>query len=238
MNRRRGRWLLALAVPLVAASPARAATTANVSEVGTSFQPAQIVIALNDTVVWTNTSSVSHTVTFDSGPDLNEKCDPGTPVLLRTGCQTPGATEQRTFTATGTYAYHCRFHAGMTGVVVVASASSSTTGSSQSSSSTTTTRIATTTTTRSTSSTTSTTRQLATSSTLVKSTTTTADTSSAVLPGAPPSLGGEDGSNAASKKSTSGGGSDKGTVALIVGLLLVVSGGGGYLLWRLRPGRS
>jgi plastocyanin len=234
------RRVLVLAVALLALSPAARAASEAVSEVGTSFQPAQIEVVVNDQVVWTNRSNQSHTVTFDNGPDLNPKCDPNA-LLLQTGCQAPSTTVSRTFSAPGTYAYHCKIHQsqGMTGVVIVTAAGTSSTRSTSSSTTTTTAKNSTTSTTRATSSTTSTTRVLATSSTLVKSTTTTADTSSAVQPGAPPSVGGDDGgSNAAGKSKGSGGGSDTSTVALIVGLLLVVSGGGGYLLWRLRPGRS
>jgi len=238
MNTRR---ILVLAAALLALSPAARAATGSVSEVGTSFEPAQIEVVPNDQVVWTNRSTQTHTVTFDNGPDLNPNCNPSTPALLRSGCQAPGSTVARTFSTPGTYAYHCKLHAaeGMTGVVVVSAAGTSSTRSTSSSTTTITARNSTTSTTRATSSTTSTTRVLATSSTLVKSTTTTADTSSAVQPGAPPSLGGDDGgSKAAGKAKGSGGGSDTGTIALIVALLLVVSGGGGYLLWRLRPGRS
>src|SRR4051794_38484019 len=93
-----GRWLFPLVFVLVAISPARAATS-SVSEVGTSFQPTQIDTAANDTVVWTNRSTQSHTVTFDSGPDLNPDCNPNTPALLRSGCQVPGSTQQRPFAA-------------------------------------------------------------------------------------------------------------------------------------------
>ena len=230
--------VLLAAVVVMPSIGARAATSL-VIERGTQYVPAQVDISAGDTVSWVfesaPTGSPGHTVTFNDR-DLNPNCPPQ---LLLNDCQrSPGDRVSRTFSAAGTYAYHCKIHSGMTGVVVVAGAGSSTTGSTAASTTTSTTvRASTTTTVRATSSTTSTTRQLATSSTLVKSTTTTADTSSAVLPGAPPSLGGEDGSKAASKTSSSGGGTDKGTVALIVGLLLVVSGGGGFLLWRLRPGR-
>ena len=234
------RPVLVLTIAVLAFSPLAAvqAATGAVSEVGTSFQPAQIQIAVGDQVVWTNRSSQSHTVTFNNGPDLNPGCDPSIPALLRGGCQAPGTTVQRTFSAPGTYSYHCKLHAaeGMTGAVVVTAAATSSTRST-SSSTTTTLRSSTTSTTRAIGSTTSTTRVLATSSTVVKSTTTTADTSNVLAPGAPPPLSGDDGgSNAAGKSGSDSG--DKGTVALIVGLLLAVSGGGGYLLWRLRPGRS
>jgi plastocyanin len=213
--------------------PAARAAVTNVNEVGTSFQPPDIRIALNDRVVWTNRSAQSHTVTFTGGPDLHPSCDP----LLRLGCQGPGATVERTFTSAGTFSYHCKIHPdSMRGTVVVAatstsSATTSTTVAKSSSSTTTTTQKAT-------SSTTSTSRPLATSSTVAKSssTTTTSAATNVLLPGEPPSFGDDTGSNAASRSGDSSG-SDSGTVALIVALLLAVSVGGGFVLWRLRPGR-
>ena len=238
MDTHRGRrTILALASAVVALSslslPAARAAVTNVEEVGTSFQPSEIRIGVNDRVVWTNRSSQSHTVTFTGGPDLHPSCDP----LLRLGCQGPGATVEHTFTSAGTFAYHCKIHPdSMRGTVVVASATTSsvTTSSTvaKSSSSTSTTQKAT-------SSTTSTSRPLATSSTLAKpsSTTTTSQATSVLLPGDPPPFGDDTGSNAASRSRDSKG-SDSGTVALIVALLLAVSVGGGFVLWRLRPGRA
>jgi plastocyanin len=237
MDRHRGRRaILGLTIALVALSwtpgPVRAAAS-GVDEVGTSFQPAEVRIAVNDKVVWTNRSSQSHTVTFTGGPDLHPSCDP----LLRLGCQAPGATVERTFTAPGTYGYYCKIHSpSMRGSVVVGATSTTlaTTSSTLPKSSSTTA-----TTQKPTSSTTTPTRPLSTSSTSMKppsSSSSTSETSSVVLPGDAPPLSGDEGSNAASRSDDSNG-SDSGTVALIVALLLGVSGGGGYLLWRLRPGR-
>lgn len=246
MNTHRGRrrlLTLAIGLSLVAPifPPARAATV-GVDEIGTSFEPRQIDIAVNDRVVWTNRSSQSHTVTFDGGTDLNPRCDPNTAGLLRVGCQTPGSTVELSFTAPGTYPYRCKLHGsqGMTGVVVVTATTTTATSAASASTSTTIKASSTTmTTAKATSSTTSTTRALATSSTVLKSTTTTSDTSSAVLPGAPPPFSNDDSnSNASGKTGGSTNGSDSRTVALIVSLLLAVSAGGGYLLWRLRPGRA
>jgi len=235
MNRR----LLGLAIALLVLAPASpaGAATHTVDEVGRTFQPSSLPVALNDTVVWTNKSNENHAIAFDDGTELSPNCTLGT-----LGCQVPGSTVRRQFTGpAGVYRYHCRLHPTMTGSVSVSAGETSNPGSSSSSSSTTRGTSgsgSSTSTTRATSSTTSTTRVLATSSTVVKSTTTTGDTSSAVLPGTPPPLSGEDGGSNAAGKSGGSGGSDRGTVALIVGLLLVVSAGGGYLLWRLRPGRA
>jgi plastocyanin len=238
MHTHRGRRrLLALAIGslLVAPWPLAHAATVAVDEIGLSFSPRQVDIAVGDRVLWTNRSSGTHTVTFDNGVDLHPDCDPN--ALLRVGCQGPGGTVQHTFTAAGTFPYYCKIHRGsaMTGVVVVTAVATTTTAPA----STTTATRATTTTTKATSSTTSTTRALATSSTVVKSSTTTSDTSSVLLPGDAPPFAGEDGNSATGQSGgSSEDGGDSTTVALIVGLLLAVSAGGGYLLWRLRPGRA
>lgn len=247
MNTYRGRRrLLALAIAtlvfggaITVARPADAGVAA-VDEMANTFAPARVDIAVDDKVVWTNRSNATHTVTFDDGPDLHATCDPD--AILRVGCQGPGATVERTFTAPGSYSYHCKFHGGpggggMAGVVVVLPVATSATSPTPT---TTTTRAPTTTTTLkpSTSSTTTTTRPLATSSTSVPSSTTitTSEATGVLLPGEPPPFS-DDTSSAANRSAGSKGGSESGTVGLIVGLLLAVSAGGGYLLWRLRPTR-
>jgi plastocyanin len=232
-------WVLTIliAVLLGPSTRARAANT-TVIERGTQYVPAQVDVAVGDTVSWvyesSPTASQGNTVTFNDR-DLNPNCPPN---LLLNDCQRgPSDRVSRTFTSAGTYPYRCKIQAGMTGVVVVAASPASSSTTAPGSSTTATIKASTTTTTRAaTSSTTATTRALATSSTVIRSTTTTSDPSSALQPGEPPPFSGDDSkSNAASKSSKSG--SDSGTVALIVGALLAASAGGGYLLWRLRPGR-
>jgi plastocyanin len=239
MKTHRRRLLLAAAVvgalPFLTAGAARAAT-AGVNEVGTAFQPAQVEIVVGDRVVWTNRSNVSHSVTFDNGPDLHPTCTRG--LLGPVGdCQKPGAAAQYTFTAPGNFAYRCKLHEGMRGVVVVSAAATTTSATAPV---TTATTRPTTTTTRATTSTSSTTRPLATSSTLASSTTTTTTDpdSTVLLPGDPPPFAGEGSSSSATGAAGGDDGGDTATVALIVALLLAVSAGGGYLLWRLRPGRA
>jgi plastocyanin len=233
MDKRR---LLALAIAwlLFAPVPGVRAATGAVDEVGTSFQPAQLEVVVGDTVVWTNRSNTAHSVAFQSGPDLHPTCAPG--LLGPVGnCQKPGETAQYTFTAARNYAYACKLHTNMRGVVVVSPAGTS--SSTITASPTTATTRSTTTTT---SSTTSTTRVLATSSTVIKSTTTTSDSTNVLQPGDPPPFSGDDPNSSAAGQA--GGSNDDGrdstTVAVIVGLLLAVSAGGGFLLWRLRPGRA
>ncbi|HVW33198.1 MAG TPA: plastocyanin/azurin family copper-binding protein [Acidimicrobiia bacterium] len=243
MNRHRGGpWILTLILAAAFLMPASvtAASTTTVIERGTQYVPAQVDIHVGDTVQWIFESappaSNGHTVTF-SDRDLNPNCPPN---LLLNDCQRgPSDRVARTFTAPGTYAYHCKVQSGMTGVVVVTAGtgSSSTTTTVAGSSTTATVRSTTTTTRLATSSTTSTTRVLATSSSVLRSTTTSSDPSSVLVPGAPPPFS-DDTSASAAGHSGSGDKSDTTTVALIVGALLVVAAGGGYLLWRLRPGRA
>jgi plastocyanin len=72
-----------------------------------SFSPSRTEVSAGTTVIWTNMSEVAHTVT---GDDLN---------FNDSGIIEPGQTFSYTFTAPGTYAYHCSPHPYMTGVVVV-----------------------------------------------------------------------------------------------------------------------
>ena len=72
-----------------------------------AFAPAELRIKKGDTVVWTNRDSVKHTVTSNSGTELDSK-------LLNMG-----ESYSHTFTKTGTYQYHCRPHSSMKGTIIV-----------------------------------------------------------------------------------------------------------------------
>ena len=72
-----------------------------------SFTPGSITVSVNTTVTWRNKDSVTHTVTSNSGSELNS------------GNISGGGTFTHQFTTAGTYAYHCTIHSGMTGTVVV-----------------------------------------------------------------------------------------------------------------------
>jgi plastocyanin len=108
---------------LLAAAPLMAgvadAATQSVSIQNISFMPAQLTVNVGDTVTWTNneTTSTYHTVSgsaFDSSPS----CVTSTGV----GCLQPGQHFSHTFTSAGTFDYHCKVHASMTGTVVVQAA--------------------------------------------------------------------------------------------------------------------
>ncbi len=119
--------LLAASALLIAAPTAVAQSTSKVTIQNYAFSPSSItvVVGVNSTVTWTNTDSVSHTVTADGGAF-------NSPIL------SSGQTFTYTFSTPGTFSYHCSIHTYMKGTVIVkgsgsGSTSASTTASSQSS---------------------------------------------------------------------------------------------------------
>jgi plastocyanin len=71
-----------------------------------AFNPVTITVAAGTTITWTNNDGVAHTVTSDTA-------------LFDSGSIPSGGTYSHTFSTAGTFAYHCKFHAGMTATVVV-----------------------------------------------------------------------------------------------------------------------
>jgi amicyanin len=72
-----------------------------------AFSPKTLTINEGDTVIWTNKDSIQHTVTSDSGNELDS------PYISRDNTYT------HTFTTAGTFDYHCRPHPYMKGTIVV-----------------------------------------------------------------------------------------------------------------------
>jgi plastocyanin len=70
------------------------------------FVPATVVVMKGDSVKWTNVGQVLHTSTSDTG-----KWD--------SGDLSHGQSFEFKFTETGTFGYHCSYHAFMTGAVRV-----------------------------------------------------------------------------------------------------------------------
>jgi plastocyanin len=108
---------LALSIVVIAATAAAAAAaptaqqTVNVSAGDFFFQPATITINAGDTIVWTNTGAMAHTVTASDGS-------------FASGLFGPGETYSQTFNTAGTIAYYCIPHGtpageGMAGTIVV-----------------------------------------------------------------------------------------------------------------------
>jgi plastocyanin len=74
------------------------------------FGPQTQYANAGDTVTWTNGTDAPHTVTSDTGDEL------------ASDNLADGATFEHTFTAEGTFAYHCTIHSYMTGKIVVLAA--------------------------------------------------------------------------------------------------------------------
>ena len=77
-----------------------------VSISGYAFDPATITIKVGQTVTWTNMDSVGHTVVADDKSWFSNDL-------------AQGASFSHTFSAAGTFAYHCGVHPTMIGTVIV-----------------------------------------------------------------------------------------------------------------------
>jgi plastocyanin len=78
-----------------------------VSMEGIQFDPAEVTVAVGDTVTWTNNDSVDHDVTADSFSSGEA------------GGLAGGDTFEHTFDEAGSFDYVCTVHPGMEGTVVV-----------------------------------------------------------------------------------------------------------------------
>ncbi|RSM90428.1 copper-binding protein [Kibdelosporangium aridum] len=98
------------AAPVQAAAPAAAqpAATKTVEIMGYKYTPAELTIAVGDTVTWTNHDSAPHNVVVTDGPEKFTS-----PLLQQ------GQTYTYTFSKAGTYSYFCSVHPDMTAKVTV-----------------------------------------------------------------------------------------------------------------------
>jgi plastocyanin len=78
-----------------------------VSMEGIAFEPAEVTVAVGDTVTWTNNDSVPHDVTADSFSSGES------------GGMSNGDTFEQTFDEAGSFDYVCTVHPGMEGTVAV-----------------------------------------------------------------------------------------------------------------------
>jgi len=69
-----------------------------------AFNPNDVTIMQNGTLLWTNSDSQVHTVTADDGS-------------FERGDIQPGSSFSFTFTIIGPHTYHCKYHGEQTGVV-------------------------------------------------------------------------------------------------------------------------
>lgn len=74
---------------------------------GFDYSPQEMTINVGDTLVWTNLDSATHTVTSDSGTELNS------------GYLGFNGKYTHIFTTAGTFKYHCKLHPGMKATVTV-----------------------------------------------------------------------------------------------------------------------
>jgi plastocyanin len=101
--------------------PPGSAATVHVSIVDFGFSPSSITVAAGTTVTWTNTGSVMHSVSSNSGAfDSSPTCPTGP-------CISPGSSFSHVFAQAGSFSYHCRVHSNMTGTVIVNAAPGATT---------------------------------------------------------------------------------------------------------------
>jgi plastocyanin len=77
-----------------------------VSIISSSFSPTPLTVSVNTTVKWTNSDGIAHTVTSDNA-------------VWDSGNISAGGTFSFTFTAAGTFNYHCSIHSSMTGTIIV-----------------------------------------------------------------------------------------------------------------------
>lgn len=88
----------------VSTTPGEQTNVTRIAVKDLAFTPAEVTVEAGATIGWMNEDTVAHTITgadFDSGEIQ------------------PGMEYRHTFSAPGTYDYHCTLHPGMTGKVVV-----------------------------------------------------------------------------------------------------------------------
>jgi len=81
-------------------------SSVNATIEGFAFNPGVLKVHKGTTVKWTNNDGASHTVTSDSG-------------AFESGSLKYGGSFSFTFNDIGSFAYHCKFHSGMTATVIV-----------------------------------------------------------------------------------------------------------------------
>jgi plastocyanin len=72
----------------------------------TAYSPNPIAVSVGGTLTWTNNDSTTHTSVADGG-------------AWNSGLIAPGGKFSMTFSAPGSFPYHCSIHPGMVGTVTV-----------------------------------------------------------------------------------------------------------------------
>lgn len=89
-----------------------------------AFDPAELEIAAGETVVWTNSDDIAHTVTSGRAkkqgvPGVSKNRDAAPDGVFDSGTMELNDTFDFTFQESGTFTYFCAIHAGMSARVVV-----------------------------------------------------------------------------------------------------------------------
>ena len=90
-----------------ACAPSTDPGTVQAAMAGTAFTPSTIQAKVGDVIAWTNNDSVGHTATVDDDP------------ACTTETLAQGASGALTFSAAGSYAFHCKIHSSMTGTIEI-----------------------------------------------------------------------------------------------------------------------
>jgi plastocyanin len=94
--------------PSPTATPVQTSTPTQTIDIRNfAYSPSSITVSVGTTVKWENKDSVLHTVTSDSGSELDS------------GNMATGQSFSHTFNTVGTFAYHCAIHTGMKAQVIV-----------------------------------------------------------------------------------------------------------------------
>ena len=80
-------------------------TTINIQSM--AFSPSNLSVTAGTTVKWTNNDGMTHTVTSNDGASFDS------------GNLGAGSSFSHTFSAAGTFPYHCTIHSSMTGTITV-----------------------------------------------------------------------------------------------------------------------
>ena len=88
-------------------TPTPTGNSNTVSIKGFTFNPSTLTVTVGTTVTWTNEDPTTHTITSDSGSELDSGQIPS------------GQTYFHTFNTAGTFSYHCSIHTSMKAQIVV-----------------------------------------------------------------------------------------------------------------------
>ncbi|MEO5815949.1 MAG: plastocyanin/azurin family copper-binding protein [Gemmatimonadaceae bacterium] len=96
-----------ITTPVIPSTPTAPIVTTSVALQNSSFSPANIQVASNAVVTFSNNDAIAHNVTFSNGS------------IGTTGDYSSGSKTLTMPAAVGDYPFRCTLHAGMSGTVTV-----------------------------------------------------------------------------------------------------------------------